>query len=144
MQTRPLYSLACLTALALCGCAKDSTSVLTDKRWMLVQIDDFPLTLSSYSPTTQSYLKFAADGKRTVGLGPCNSFSGQYSLGGSGQQLSISAQAATKATCGGQNIEDKYLTILPLTARFEIVGQELRLYDASAAQPRLLFKQAPQ
>jgi heat shock protein HslJ len=142
MEARHFYALACLTFLALCGCENDQGSALTDKRWMLIQVDNFPLTLSSYSHTTQSYLEFSADGKRTTGLGPCNSFGGQYTLGGSGQQLSISPQAATRATCGGQNIEDLYLAALPLTTRFEIVGKELRLYDATSAQPRLVFKQA--
>jgi heat shock protein HslJ len=142
MQTRQLYSLVCLTVLALTGCKKDSSSALTGKRWMLVQVDDFPLGLSSYGPTTRSYLEFNADGKRTTGLGPCNTFSGQYTLNEGSQQLTISPQSSTGATCGGQNIEDRYLAALPLTARFTVSGRELRLYDAASAKPRLVFERA--
>lgn len=132
----------CVAALFCLGsCEKEeATSQLLDTRWMLVQIEETPISLSSYSDTYRSYIQFSSQNK-TSGLGPCNSFSGTFSQGSAEKQLTISQQASTKATCGAISWEDKYLNALPRTARYEISGKELRLYDASyTLRPLLVFK----
>ena len=149
MTIRPLLLLAALAASALTSCEKDNgasptQSVLLETRWLLVSVDNFPVAASSYSGTSRAYIEFVDLGKCTVGLGPCNNFSGRFSLGGSGQLLHIAPQIPTRATCPVQDLETQYLANLALTARYEISGAELRLYDANAATPRLVFRRADQ
>jgi heat shock protein HslJ len=147
MIPRLLLPLAALATLALTSCEKEDLATvdqptLLESRWILAQVDAFPLGASSYSGTSRSYLEFVDLGKCTVGLGPCNNFSGRFTLGGNGQQISISPQISTRATCPVQDLETHYLTNLALTVRYEITGKELRLYDATSATPRLVFQQA--
>lgn len=149
MTTRHLLPLAFLALISLASCEKEDVTapaqpLLLENRWQLARIDDFPVAASSYSEASKSYLEFVDLGKCTVGLGPCNNFSGRFSLGQSGQALSISAQIPTVAACPVQALETRYLDNLALTARYEISGDELRLYDATAATPRLVFQRAKQ
>ncbi|GAA4012056.1 hypothetical protein GCM10022408_25820 [Hymenobacter fastidiosus] len=135
-------SLFLISALGLLsGCKKEeAASSIQNTRWMLVQVEDFAIGLSSYSPAFNSYVQFSADNK-TNGLAPCNSFGGTYASG-SGTQLRVSVQASTRATCAAQSIEDRYLSALPRTVRYELSGQELRLFDAATAAPILVFRAA--
>ncbi|MDB5268656.1 MAG: hypothetical protein JWP58_1696 [Hymenobacter sp.] len=150
MTTRRLFPLALLMTFALASCEKDEAALptqstaLLQSHWQLTQVDNFPVVASSYSETSKSYLEFVELGTCTVGLGPCNNFSGRYSLAGGGQQLRITPQIATRATCPVQDLETRYLDNLTLTARYEISGDELRLYDATAPGPRLLFRRTAQ
>lgn len=126
------------------GCQKSlKPPGLQNTRWLLVEVDSQPLTLSSYAGTTRSTLAFSADNK-TTGLAPCNSFGGTYALSGAANSISITPQFSTRLTCPAQSWEDRYLNALPLIVRYEIKGTELRLYDAAEApQPRLVFRAAP-
>ena len=150
MTSRRLFPLALLMTFALAGCEKEEaappvqSTALLQSHWQLTQIDAFPVTASSYSETSKSYLEFVALGTCTVGLGPCNNFSGRYSLAGGGQELHITPQIATRVACPVQDLETRYLDNLALTARYEISGDELRLYDATAPAPRLLFRRTAQ
>jgi heat shock protein HslJ len=141
---RRLRFLALLAALPLSGCEKEyaapTDAVLLDTRWMLKQVDEFPIALSSYSETYRSYLEFSSLSQGVVGLGPCNNFSARFSFSSTPRELRITAPIATRATCPAQNWEDHYLANLPLTTRYEISGDELRLYDAERAAPRLVFR----
>lgn len=146
MTTRRLIPLALLMTLALASCEKEEAApptALLLSHWQLTQIDNFPVGLSSYSEASKAYLEFVELGTCTVGLGPCNNFSGRYSLAG-GEELRITPQIATRATCPVQDLETRYLDNLALTARYEISGTELRLYDATAPAPRLLFRRTAQ
>ena len=144
MFLQRLLPLAYLATLSLASCEKDDTTpapaALVGQRWQLVQVDAFPLGASSYSPTTQSYLEFTVLGSCTVGLGPCNNFSGRFTLGPDGEALRITPQIATRTACPVQPLETQYLDNLALTARYEIGGGELRLYDGQRATPRLVFR----
>ncbi|WP_139925484.1 META domain-containing protein [Hymenobacter sp. DG01] len=116
---------------------------LLNTRWKLVQVEETPLSVSSYSDTFRSYIRFTTGPNRTEGLAPCNSFGGTFTLSSSPGVLSISEQSSTKATCPAQSIEDKFLAALPRTVGYEISGNELRLYDASnTLRPLLIFEKA--
>jgi heat shock protein HslJ len=146
MTARRLFPLVLLASFALASCEKEELTApaevpLLETHWMLARVDDFPVAASSYSETSKSSLELVDLGKCTVGLGPCNNFSGRFSLGSSGH-LSISAQIPTRATCPVQALETHYLDNLALTTRYEIDGGELRLFDATTAAPRLVFRQA--
>ena len=143
-----LLSLCIGTALLLGSCQKttndpEPTGKLLGTRWMLVQIDAFPLTLSSYYEDNQSYIQFATSGQHAMGLAACDAISGQFTLSAATNQLAISQLALTKGSCTSPVIGPRYLATLPQTSRYEISGNMLRLYDAQAAQPRLIFQAAP-
>jgi heat shock protein HslJ len=144
MLFRRFLPLALVAALPLTGCEKEYASptdaVLQDTRWLLVKIDDDPIALSSYSETSRSYLEFVGLSQGVVGLAPCNNFSSRFRLSSRPQELRITAPIATRATCPAQNWEDRYLANLPLTTRYEINGDELRLYDDQQPAPRLVFR----
>lgn len=135
-------SVLLFSALTLLGSCKkeEENSPIQSTHWMLVQVEGIPIALSSYSAAYRSYIQFNADNKMN-GLAPCNSFGGTYTLGAS-SQLSVSVQASTRATCAAQTIEDQYLNALPRTTRYELSGQQLRLFDASATAPIVVFRAA--
>lgn len=146
MTLRRLLPLALLASFALGSCEKDdeaepAAATLLEARWMLTSIDDFPVQASGYSGTASSYIEFSALGKSTVGLGPCNNFSGRFSLG-SGQLLQLSTPIPTQTACPVQTLETRYLANLAATTRYEISGDDLRLYDGPTAAPRLVFRRA--
>ncbi|WP_210518383.1 META domain-containing protein [Hymenobacter terricola] len=138
--------LALLAVISLASCEKENvaspTAALLENRWLLARIDDAPVAVAGYSGASKPYLEFVDLGKCTVGLGPCNNFSGRFRLGGNGQLLSISPQIPTRVACPVQTLETRFLDNLALTTRYEISGEELRLYDATAATPRLVFRRA--
>lgn len=147
MRKPLLYSGIIGLAILLGSCQDDReptpSELLLNTRWKLVQVEETPLSVSSYSDTFRSYIRFTTGPNRTEGLAPCNSFGGTFTLGNSSGLLSISGQAATKATCPAQSIEDKFLAALPRTVGYEISGNELRLYDASnTLRPLLVFEKA--
>lgn len=150
MTTRRLMPLALLMTFALASCEKDEAALpaqapaLLQTHWQLTQVDALPVAAASSSEASPAYLEFVELGTCTVGLGPCNNFSGRYTLAGGGQQLRITPQIATRAACPVQDLETHYLDNLARTARYEISGDELRLYDAAAPAPRLLFRRAGQ
>lgn len=130
--------------LALLGSCKQEVSPapeLQQTRWMLSQVEDFPITLSSYSDSYRTYVQFGTD-NTTTGLAPCNSFGGTYRLTTSPGALSISQQASTRVGCPVQSLETRYLEALPRTVRYEVVRDELRLYEAGTTTPHLLFTAA--
>lgn len=146
MTFRRFLPLALLTGFALGSCEKNeeaepAAASLLEARWMLTSIDAVPAAASGYSGTARSYIEFSALGKSTVGLGPCNNFSGRFYLG-SGQQLELSTPIPTQTTCPVQDLETRYLGNLAQTTRYEISGDDLRLYDATTAAPRLVFRKA--
>jgi len=132
-------------ALALGSCQDDPepTDKLLNTRWMLKQIDAFPIELSSYSLDYDSYIQFTETGNRVQGLATCDALAGQFTLVANTRQLTINQLALTKGGCTSPTIGPRYLAILPQTSRYEISGDMLRLYDAQATQPRLIFQAAP-
>lgn len=140
-------SLFCLLSL-LASCQRleknaEPAPRLENTRWMLVQVEETPVATSSYSESTRSYLEFTSADQKTSGQAPCNAFGGTYTLGSTPGVLSISSQMSTKATCPAQNLEYRYLQALPQTVRYEITGNELRLYGPdNSLQPKLIFNLA--
>ncbi|NVO86608.1 META domain-containing protein [Hymenobacter terrestris] len=130
--------------LLLGSCQKEARPAeqLRQTRWMLSQVDDFPITLSSYADAYRTYVQFSAY-NTTAGLSPCNSFTGTYSFGASTGELSISNQTATQTSCPVQTLETLYLDALPRTVRYELSGKELRLYETGSMKPHLVFTATP-
>ena len=148
MKKRLFSSLWLATALLLGSCkaaseAPGPTEKLLDTRWMLAQVDETPVTVSSYADDYTSYMQLAAAGKTARIRATCNEIGGTFALGAGPGQLTISPQTATRISCPVPYLSDRYLAALPQTARYEIDGTALRLYDARAVKPRLIFQAAP-
>ena len=144
---RPHLPLALVALIFLAGCEKEevaspSDALLLDIHWQLTQLDDIPTAAFGYPGASQASLDFVGLSQCTVGLGPCNNFSGHFALGRRDQQLRISPQIPTRVACPAQAFETQYLTRLAQTTHYAISGNELRLYDATAAVPRLVFQRA--
>ncbi|ALD19915.1 META domain-containing protein [Hymenobacter sp. DG25A] len=116
---------------------------LENNRWMLVQVEETPVPTPSYSLSARSYLEFASADHKTSGLAPCNTYGGTYTLGSTQGTLTISGQMSTRGTCPAQALEYRYLSGLTQTVRYEITGDELRLYGPdNSLQPKLTFNLA--
>ena len=111
-------------------------------RWTLVQVDATPLIVSSYSEDYKSYIQFATTGSQVAGQASCDALTAQFALG-SNQQLTISQLSMAKSSCASPYVADRYLTALAQTSRYAISRDTLRLYDAQASQPRLVFQAKP-
>ncbi|MGY2132819.1 META domain-containing protein [Hymenobacter sp. HD11105] len=131
-------------AFVLSSCAKDSDpsaqSELINTRWMLEQVENIPIMVSSHSEDYKSYLEFSATGNQTRGLAGCDEIEGQYSLVNSTRQLTFSQLSVKPGNCGGPIMAARYIQQLPQVTRYELEGAILRLYDAQGANPKLTFR----
>lgn len=148
MKKRLLSFLWLATALLLGSCKSASKEPepmgkLLDTRWMLAQMDETSIAVSSYADDYTSYLQLTAAGKTARIRATCNEIGGTFALGAGPGRLTISPQAATRISCPVPYLSDRYLAALPQTTRYEIDGTTLRLYDAQAVKPRLVFQAAP-
>ncbi|RSK46238.1 META domain-containing protein [Hymenobacter perfusus] len=139
-----LRSFLLLPALLLLGsCAKDDEPVpapvyLLDQRWVLTELEGQPPVAQPSSTVPDLLLNSV--GSTNNGRAFCNQYGGKYTLRAGSPQLSFSTQASTYATCAGQDAENRYLTLLPMVARYVISHRRLSLYDAQHAEPLLVFK----
>lgn len=135
-------------ALLLSNCQRHAddapapTSDLRAIRWTLVQVDANPVAISSYSEDYKSYIQFAATGNQVLGQASCDALSAQFSLGNT-NQLTLSQLNLVKSTCTVPYMADRYLAALAQTSRYAISHDTLRLYDAQATRPRLIFQATP-
>nr|GFC80297.1 hypothetical protein [Tanacetum cinerariifolium] len=134
-------------ALLLSNCQRHTddpapNSDLRTTRWLLVQTDAMPVAVSSYSEDYKSYIQFATSGNQVVGQASCDALGAQFALGSAGQ-LSISQLSLAKSSCSSPYVANRYLTALAQTSRYAISHDTLRLYDAQATQPRLIFQAKP-
>lgn len=133
-----------VNALWLAGCKDGSEPEavlpLFGTRWTLAQVDDVAVAASSNSEEYNTFIKFNGADNTTTGAAACNATFGTFSLKTGTQQLTISSQGTTYKYCGQTPITDRYESIIPTTARYEIQGRVLRLYDATTVKPRLVFQ----
>jgi copper homeostasis protein (lipoprotein) len=137
MKTQILF--ACALALALtnlAGCASKpaadapakSTATLVNTQWKLGKVGERVVTTPQGGQDI--YFVLQADNQRVAGFSGCNRLMGSYALNGS--QLKFDQMAGTRMACegDGMKVEDEFLAIFPLVARWEIDGQALQLLDA--------------
>ena len=128
--------------LLLGNCQKKDAgpaSTLTDKRWVLEQVDGTPITVSSYSYDYDSFIQFSVRNNDAFGLAACSGIKCSYALAAS-QRLTFSQLVTTPGSCSNLNVATSYLAALPKTERYEIKGSRLLLYDGISPGPRLVFK----
>ncbi|WP_162303479.1 META domain-containing protein [Hymenobacter sediminis] len=132
------------TAL-LTSCAKDTEPVpaplyLLDQRWVLAEIEG--KAAGEQTGSTSTDLILSSVGSSNSGRAFCNQYGGQYQLAAASAGLRFSNQHATYATCSNQDLETRYLQLLPQVTRYSISNRQLALYDTEHAQPLLVFKAA--
>jgi hypothetical protein len=148
MNKQLTFLAGCLgTALLLGSCQRHTDDPapspgLRTTRWMLVQTDAIPIGVSSYSEDYKSYIQFATTGSQVTGQASCDALNAQFALGSTGQ-LTISQLSLAKSSCASPYVADRYLVALAQTSRYAISHDTLRLYDAQATQPRLVFQATP-
>jgi len=112
-------------ALLLAACSSDSGEELTANLWMLSELNGQPPL-----PDAAITAEFSEDGKVT-GSASCNNYSTSYSV--SRNKITFGEQAAlTMMACPDPVMEQEraYMEALTAAATFEIVEDELTLYDA--------------
>ncbi len=108
--------------LAFAGC--NSTS-LENTTWMLTEVDGHAPNRDEKSPYIR--LKGTDSEQNLEGFGGCNSIGGAYRLEGS--QSIIFEPISTRMFCKGRmEIENALLQALAKSERYEVRGNELRLY----------------
>ena len=129
--------------LATTGCQEDSDlgpgGALLNTHWRLYQVENFPITLSSYSYDSDSYIEFKADNSMS-GLATCTGFSGKFTSTPAKQQLNLGTLNLGTPTCNSPSVAARYLAALPNIVRYEVSGGTLRLYNAQDSKPQLIFK----
>ena len=109
-----------------CG-ARLSTAELENAYWKLVRLGDQPVIVS---PGRQEpHLRLDAEGRKAQGFAGCNRLLGVYEL--EGQKLRFAHLATTRMACpDGMEPEQAFLSALESTARWNILGEYLELYDS--------------
>jgi heat shock protein HslJ len=117
----------------LAGCASTTPPAdLTDSPWILVAYEDGGNGLVPVSPSISATLQFRTDGQLEGNAG-CNDYFGSYRV--EGGLLSIGQVGSTEKYClsaeGIMEFEQRYLSLLKETTRYNIDGTELTLsyYD---------------
>ena len=73
------------------------------------------------------YLLFDVDPTKISGNSSCNSFNGLMVL--NGNRLSFSNLAVTEMMCVHENMETKFLKVLPTITKYELIDDELHLFE---------------
>ena len=125
-----------LIALMMVSCGQSAQSPLNNTAWQLVEVNG-----SGYDNSDTPVLRF---GNGTIeGKGFCNSYSAEYTV--DGDAVSITPIVATEMACEDvifNILESDYFNALHAAKRYEIVGDELQLFDANNTVIVLLRKAA--
>lgn len=120
-----IFTIPVIAFLSLAACSSGSGQALTASLWMLTELNgQAPL------PDTAITADFGDDGK-VSGSSGCNSYTTTYTV--SGKKITFGEQtASTMMACPDPVMEQErvFIKALSQTATFEIVEDELTLYDA--------------
>jgi len=109
-----------------CG-ARFSTAELENTYWKLVRLGDQPVMVGS--GRGEPHLRLVSEGRKAQGFAGCNRLLGAYEL--EGQTLRFAHLATTRMACpDGMEAEHIFLSALESTARWNILGEHLELYDS--------------
>ena len=93
---------AAAIAVSACGSSPTSPSDLVGRMWRLVSIEPASGSSTVVSDQTRYWIEFL-DEARISARADCNTCSGRYSL--SGENVSITALACTRAFCGTDSLD---------------------------------------
>jgi heat shock protein HslJ len=117
-----------LIVLLLAACSSGSGEALTANLWMLSELNNQALL-----PDTAITAEFGEDGK-VSGSSGCNNYNTTYEV--SGNKITFGEQTAmTMMACPDPVMEQEraYLETLSIAATFEVVEDELILYDTDGS-----------
>ena len=125
-----IYVLLSLFVIPLAACSTaGSGQDLTENIWLLAELNEEPPL-----PGTSTTAEFSEDGK-VAGSSGCNSYSTTYAV--DGDQIEFGEQiASTMMICEEPIMEQEraFLDALSNSTRFEIVNDDLVLYDAGGGE----------
>lgn len=107
------------------GCAKYTTPKLVQGKWELSYFLGKEIPVNQFLKTP--YLLFDVDPTKISGNSSCNSFNGLMVL--NGNRLSFSNLAVTEMMCVHENMETKFLKVLPTITKYELIDDELHLFE---------------
>lgn len=109
-----------------CLSVASSAPALEDTLWKLTRIRDAPVAPGRQDP----FIELVSATGRIHGASGCNRFQGGYER--DGQTLRFTPLATTRMACaGGMDQESHFLEVLTVTARWQVAGEHLTLYDAA-------------
>lgn len=122
-------ALACLVPLAaLLACqpgssAPPGTPRITDRTWVLRELEGAPIDSSAreHPPT----LLLATSSARATGFAGCNRFSGPYTLGPG--TLEVGPLAMTRMACPAMDLENRLGAALARVRQYRVEGTSLSL-----------------
>jgi len=116
-----------LTALSVCtGCR---TASLEETEWKLVELDGKAEAAFSAESDTFNFT-LTAEQHSLHGVGACNRFFGNYSVG-EDNRLKLDPMGMTRMACPDMELEDKFIQTLFKVDKYSIKGDRLTLYDGS-------------
>ena len=132
--TRGAGAEAQLNLVRVSGKARETPdSPLTETRWKLLSVDGEPVPPGAGG--REVHLVLGAEDAQAKGFSGCNQFHGRYEL--EGDVLKFGPLAGTMMACpDGMDLESAFLKSLASSDRYELEGQELRVYS----QHRMLLR----
>ncbi len=115
---------ALLFAMTACGGSHDTA--LEGTTWKLAKMESIPASAIDAEPDFFT-MQFNAADTLVAGRTNCNRFFGKYTL--KGKELEMNNLGMTRMACPDMQYEDAFVKMLDEVDRYEIKGQELRLYD---------------
>jgi copper homeostasis protein (lipoprotein) len=109
------------------------TAPLEGVRWMLTEVDGGPVQVAPDGK--RPYFVLGKDAS-VKGFAGCNTFSGQYRSEGEGS-FDLSQLVSTMMACPQLETEQKFLRVLELADRYELVGTSLFLYQGEGMLAKL-------
>lgn len=121
---KTLFAALALLLAACTGTGKDAR--LEGTTWKLTNMEGIP-SKSIDAEADYFTLSFAAADSTVSGRTNCNRFFGKYSV--KGDKIEFENMGMTRMACPDMQYEDAFVKMLDEADRFEIRGEELKLYD---------------
>lgn len=119
-----LIGLLALSLAPSCGKPSTAPSEVIGGVWKIRSIETYSGSVIGIANTAGYTVEFK-DGGKLAARADCNQCSGTYSI--SGNSLTVSALACTRAYCGSSSYDVAFLNILSNATTFGVVGIELRI-----------------
>ena len=110
---------------------------ILEKYWTLVELNGRGVAMDS-TFIREPHIIFKSGGRRIIGNGGCNGFSGEYKIE-SLNRITMSKILSTRMACPKMDLEGEFLDVLQKADNFNIAGDSLSLNKARMA-PLARFK----
>lgn len=112
--------------LTLAACSSANKATLESTSWKLVKANGIPSQAIDREADFFT-MTFDAQQQMVTGRTNCNRFFGHYKV--TGREIDFENMGMTRMACPEMEYETMFAHILDETDRFEVRGQELRLFD---------------